>query len=567
MTEESSSSVSAIQQSFRLISRHVRPYARLIINPLDRVFDPAQRQQARLLNYLLLPIFAALIFLFNWSGSPSDYALYVALNLIVIVAAYVLNRVGYYLAAATTVSLLVSASAFLNFALKINTGVPLPEISLMRVIPALLVGYLLLPMRGVLVFSIANALGVLVAMALTSGDHALMTTTFFFTLIVAALVVIAAQSRDHYVTQIEQQSRELIETEARYRNLLNASFETLLVHKDGTIIDANPSVEQLIGYLPEEVVGTSALDYIEPVHHAQVIASYRNNVIEPYEILLRHKNGTAIHVEIRGKAQWYRGQLVRVVAIRDITERKVQEELGVEREKVRVLQNFIANLSHDLRTPLSVINTSIYLIDRLAQDPDRQHHHIDVLQSQAVRMQRLLEDLISMARLDKADTSDFRFRWVNINQLVDQAIKDNQNLALRKKQVLSCELADSLPDVLLDGEQFRLALKHLILNGLSYTAENGTVTVVTYAEAADVVVEVRDNGVGIQPLDLPHIFEHFYRGDRARGEEGGTGVGLTLAKKIVEAHGGRIHSDQSAGKGQYLQYLPAHPARRAGIAD
>ncbi len=549
-----------MHQSFKSISRHLRSLAQLIMSPLDQVFDPAQRQQARLLNYLLIPIFAALIFLFNFSGSPGDYALYCAVNLIIIVAAYVLNRAGYYMAAAITVTLLIAASAFLNFVIKIDSGTALAEISLLRAIPAIMVAYLLLPLRGVIAFSLATMLGVLVAWIVTPGDHPLMLTTFFFTVIIALLVVIAALSRDHYVKQNEQQSRELLETDERYRNLLNASFETLLVHIDGIIIDTNPSVEQLIGFRPDEIVGTSVLDYIEPVNHAQVIASYRNNMIEPYEILLRHRNGTAVHVEIRGKAQWYRGELVRVVAIRDVTERKIQEDLGIEREKVRVLQNFIANLSHDLRTPLSVINTSIYLIDRLTQDPERQRHHIDVLQSQAIRMQRLLEDLINMARLDKADTSDFQFRWVNVNQIVEQATKDNQNLALRKKQVLSCELASTLPDVLLDAEQFELALKHLVLNGLAFTPENGVVNLVTFAEAADVVVEVRDNGIGIQPLDLPHVFDHFYRGDRARGEEGGTGVGLTLAKKIVEAHGGRIRATSQPGKGSVFSiYLPIPP--------
>ncbi len=447
--------------------------------------------------------------------------------------------------------------------IKVDTGTALAEISLLRAIPALLVAYLLLPLRGIAVFSAVNVLGVLLAMLLTPGDNPLMSTVFFFTLIIAVLILIAAQSRDRYITQIEQQSRELIETEERYRNLLDASFETLIIHKDGIVIDTNPSVGQLIGYPPEEIIGTSVLNYVEPAHHGRVVASYRDNLIDPYEVLLHHKNGTTIHVEIRGKAQWYRGQLVRVAAIRDITERKVQEELGIEREKVLVLQNFIANLSHDLRTPLSVINTSIYLIDRLTEDPERQRHHIDVLQSQAMRMQRLLEDLISMARLDKADTSDFEFRWVNVNQIIEKTIRDNQTLALRKKQVLSCELADKLPDVLTDAEQLGLALKHLVLNGLAYTPENGTVSIATFAEATDVVIEIRDNGLGIQPLDLPHVFDHFYRGDRARGENGGTGIGLTLAKKIVDAHGGKIRATSQPGEGSVFSiYLPIPPDSR-----
>ncbi len=564
MTEESSTPVSSMQQPLKTVARYVRPFAQFIINPLDRVLDPALRRQARLLNYLLIPIYAVLIFLFNWSGSPDDYMLYCAINLIFIIAAYVLNRRGYYVAAASVVVLLISASAFLNFAIKIDTGAALAEISLLRAVPALLVAYLLLPLRGVIVFSTVNVLGVLIALLLIPrGDHPLAATAFFFSLIVALLEVIAALSRNSSVKQIEQQSRELIETDERYRNLLNASFETLLVHIDGRIIDTNPSVEQLIGYRPEEVIGTSVLDYIEPTYHQQVIASYRNNIADPYETLLRHRNGASIHVEIRGKAQWYRGQLVRVAAIRDVTERKVQEELGIEREKVRVLQNFIANLSHDLRTPLSVINTSIYLIDRLTQDPDRQRHHIDVLQLQATRMQRLLEDLITMARLDKADTSDFQFRWMNVNEIVEQVIRDNQNLALRKQQVLSCDLADAPPEVLLDPEQFGLALRHLVLNGLGFTPEKGAVNIVTRAEATDVVVEVHDNGIGIQPLDLPHVFDHFYRSDPARGEAGGTGVGLTLAKKIVEAHGGRIRVSSQPGEGSvFTIYLPIPPDSR-----
>jgi two-component system sensor histidine kinase BaeS len=176
-------------------------------------------------------------------------------------------------------------------------------------------------------------------------------------------------------------------------------------------------------------------------------------------------------------------------------------------------------------------------------------------------MQRMLEDLISMSKLDKADTSDFKYGWVNVNEPVKQAIKDHQNLANRKKQNLAEHLAENLPNVLLDVDQFKLAIKHLILNGLSYSPEGGTVTVETLANQSNVVVEVRDTGRGIDASDLPHIFEHFYRADPARGgQDGGTGVGLTIAKKIIEAHGGTIQAESQPGQGsKFSIFLPIQP--------
>ncbi len=426
--------------------------------------------------------------------------------------------------------------------------------------PAIVIAYLLLPLRYTVFLIVANLIGMLILPQVSDLSYGEVLPAFYLTVVVALLILIAAVWRSRYLTRLEYQARELSESEARFRNLLEASFETIVVHKDGLILDVNPAVEALLGYKPEEVIGKSAFDFVEPSYHQRIVSSYENDTTEPYEALLRHKNGTSLHAELRGKSQWYRGELVRVVAVRDITELKHQEELTVAREKVRVLQKFVGDLSHDLRTPLSVINTSIYLIERLAKEPERQRHQIDVLQAQATHMQRLLEDLISMARLDKADTSDFHYRWANINEPILEAVEEHQNRALRKKQTLTAQLADDLPEMLIDPDQLKLAIKHLILNGLSYTGEGGTITVETRATPRYVVVEVCDNGVGIAPEHLPYIFEQFYRADEARGEQGGTGVGLTIAKKIVEAHKGKIEAESEPGRGSTFRiFLPRPP--------
>jgi PAS domain S-box-containing protein len=535
----------------------ILPLWHLLVEPSAKLLDPALRRQSRLLNYLLLPIFASLVVLANWSGSSSGYLAYVLFNLAIVIAVYLLNHEGYYLAAASVVCVLVSGSAFLNFMLREQYQLITPEFALFRVMPAVLIAHLLLPLRGMLLVSVVNLLSVGIIGLVARGMYPFLFTVFFFTIITTALTAISAVWRKHSLDQIEQQANALRESEARFRSMLEASFETLMLYQDNRIIDINSAVEPLLGYTAQEMIGRSVIDFVEPPYEAQFQNGDPAQSSAPFHILLRRKNGSALRAEVRSKWLWHKGQSIRAIAVRDITELKNQEELNIEREKVSVLQKFIGNLSHDLRTPLSVINTSIYLINKLEQDPERQHHQIDVLRSQAAHMQRLLEDLISMARLDKADTSAFNFRWVNLNEPISQAISEHQNMALRKNQTLTYQFAPNLPKTLVDVNEFKLAIKHLILNGLSYTGEGGIVSVETSVDPTHVIVQVRDTGVGIEPDHMPHIFEHFYRADEARGDEGGTGVGLTIAKKIVEAHGGTIRVESQPNQGSIFSiFLP-----------
>ena len=552
--------MSVLSKSLKDFNQRTKPFWNKLVEPSPVITRLDLRRQSRLLNYMLIPVFATLIFLSSWSGPASGYALYVAFNFVAIVVIYVLNRRGLYLAAAATLCILVAASAYINFLIRTASAAPVPEISLMRVIPAIIIAYLLLPQRWVLSLALVNLISMVLIALVSPASYPFLPVTFWFTLIITALMFIAVVTRSRYITEIEQKTRELGESEARFHSLLDASFETIVVHKNGIIIDVNAAVETLVGYKPGEIIGLDAFTFVEPPYHRLMLMHMEANSSEPYEVVLRHKNGGALHAEMRGKSQWYQGEQVRVVAVRDITDLKNAEELHIEREKVRVLQKFIGNLSHDLRTPLSVINTSIYLIDRLASEPERQHHQIEVLQTQALHMQRLLEDLISMSRLDKADTSDFKFRWINVNIPVAQAIQDHQNFALRKKQTLTYQLANDLPDILLDLDQFKLAIKHLILNGLSYTSEGGNVSVETLKENDQVIIRVCDDGVGIQALDIPHIFDHFYRVGEARGNAGGTGIGLTIAKKIAEAHGGKIEVRSQPGEGSVFSIILPIPS-------
>lgn len=549
-----------LRQSLTDMLHRIDLFWQKIIEPSAAIQNPEQRQQVRLLNQLLIPIFALLILMSSWSGTPELFFVYIVLSVVVIGGIYWANRRGHYLVAALLLTALVAVSGFVNFVLRNIDHAPTPEIGLTRVVLAIIVAYLILPLGWLLALAAVSLLSLLVVMLLAPASYPFLPVTFYFTAITATLMTIAGLARRRQMQQIAQQARQLAESEARFRNLLEASFEAIIVLKEGVILDTNAGIETLLGYQPAEVVGRPLLDLVEPTYHRRILTSYETNDGVPFEALLHHQNGQALHVELRGKAQVYKGEMVRVIAIRDITELKNQEALTIEREKVHALQKFIGNLSHDLRTPLTIINTSIYLINRLAQDPDRQQHQIAVLREQAVHMQRLLEDLISMSRLDKADTRDFRFSFQDVNDLVRLAVTEQQKLAQRKHQTLSAQPTEVLPEVLIDADQFMLALKHLILNGLTYTGEGGAVVVETGCDDRDVIVIVRDNGVGIDPEDMPHIFEYFYRADPARGEEGGTGVGLTIVRKIIEAHGGRVTVESQPGQGSMFTIaLPIPP--------
>lgn len=540
----------------RLLNQLYR-FWQLLIEPNDRVQDPEQRRRARLLSSLLLPYIPSFLIMTSWTWFSESFLAFVSISTVALCIAYFLNLRGNYTVAATISVVTASLVPFMLFFLQTNHSPQGATTSLIWTATTLVVGYLLLGLRGTVFTCISNLAGILLLPAvipeLRYSDIVYVT---YFNLVVAFEVTIAALVRQYEWKRLNAQSRALQESEERYRDLFRATIEGILVHDNGVILDANSAFETISGYQLSEVTGMSALQFFDEEYRR--IAAANQHSTEPYEARCRRKDGKILWVEIHGKFQTYRGKKVRVVSIRDITERKQSEaqefELAIEREKVMVLQRFIGDMSHDLRTPLSVIKTSIYLLERLAHDPVKFKQNLLMLQTQTDHLQRILDDLLSMSRLDKADTSDYRFRWLDINAPVKEGVDEQQALALRKQVHLTFHATEDLPTALIDYNEFKKMLKHLILNGLSYTPEGGSVTIQTRSDDRNIIIEVSDTGEGITALDLPHIFDRFYRADRARGaESGGTGLGLTIARKIVEAHGGTIEAESELGHGSMFR--------------
>lgn len=282
---------------------------------------------------------------------------------------------------------------------------------------------------------------------------------------------------------------------------------------------------------------------------------------------LPHQSSGNYDVEYRvlrpdGSTRWVRdrtfpihdeqGKVYRVAGItEDITERKLVEkqqlELAVEREKVKMLRDFVSEATHDLKNPLTTFGLKIGLI-KATVDADKRRRYLEELGQQAARMGKMIDDMLTIVRLErKGEVLQTR---VDLHQLIREICTEMQPLIAAKAIELTLELTEDTPELLADRDDLARAVANLIDNGLHYTPPGGGLRIETQIADQTVVLRVSDTGIGIPPEDQPHIFDRFFRAANARTiDPGGTGLGLVIVKKIVEKHGGQIEVSSAIGTG------------------
>jgi PAS domain S-box-containing protein len=259
------------------------------------------------------------------------------------------------------------------------------------------------------------------------------------------------------------------------------------------------------------------------------------------------------------------GNPIRLIgAVTDVTERRKAEQqaldLALQREKVRILAEYITAISHDFRTPLSVINTSIYLIGKVREEEERKRH-LEKLNEQATRIEELVDGLLTMARLDKDDL--LTCEWLDLNTLVVQTDIRKRPLCDDKGLKLSVNLAHDLPLVYVDRLWMNEALMHLVDNAIQYTPAGQFITIRTYQQHESVVIEIQDTGIGMDEEQLQGIFDPLFRAEAHRPMTGGSGLGMAITGKIIERHNGRIEVDSKPNVGTTVRIwltVTAEPA-------
>ncbi|NDJ77823.1 MAG: HAMP domain-containing histidine kinase [Chloroflexi bacterium] len=232
-------------------------------------------------------------------------------------------------------------------------------------------------------------------------------------------------------------------------------------------------------------------------------------------------------------------------------------------ERVSITQaaqrDFLANVSHDLRTPLtSIQGFSQAIMEGVAADPDTAQNAARIIYDEAGRLHRMVEDLLDMARIE-AGRMDMRRQIVRLADLL-QAVGDSLSVKAGEKGLtLEHHIPDDLPRIAGDGDRLAQVFTNLLDNAIKHTPPGGTVTLEAETERHRLVVAVRDTGEGIPAEDLSRVFERFYQVDksRKRDRKTGTGLGLAITRQIVESHGGTIQVASKVGEGTiFTVYLP-----------
>ncbi len=253
------------------------------------------------------------------------------------------------------------------------------------------------------------------------------------------------------------------------------------------------------------------------------------------------------------------GQIVGIAGVtQDITGRKTIEEtlkradqqameLILEKERVSALTEFINTISHDFKTPLAIINNSLYLLQRI-NDPVKQKDKLNLIKQQTLLLDKQIQDILTISRLDYApQVTNYP---VNINLLLSKIADLFLPSFENKKQSIVLDLQPVLPNILADSDELDRALVNLVENAINYTPPGGSITIKTRLIDNQVECVISDTGIGMTTQDTHQIFDNFYRAENARMiNSKGTGLGLAIVKRIVSNHNGTISVESELGKG------------------
>lgn len=373
------------------------------------------------------------------------------------------------------------------------------------------------------------------------------------------------------ITQRKQAEEQVRQEHKLLRTLIDHSPDYIFIKDtEGRYVLTNTAHAHAAQLTPEDMVGKTTFEVFSS-EFAQSFHADDERVLKSGKALVNLERNT---IDADGTPKRVlttkiplvdpEGHITGLIGIsRDITDRKRLEQqtrdLNAERERTALLQQFIQDVSHDFKTPLTIINTSIYLLQR-TNDPVRHQEHVEKLETNALRLAQLFDDILTITNLDST-----AYTWdsypVNLNRLTSATVDGIASLARPKQHTLTLQLSEAALLVKGDATALQQALSNVLVNAIHFTPAEGQITIRTYTHHEQAVIEVTDTGMGIAPEDLPHIFDRLFRADEARSSQtGGAGLGLPIAKRIIQAHGGTISVESTLGKGSRFRLeLPLIP--------
>lgn len=329
----------------------------------------------------------------------------------------------------------------------------------------------------------------------------------------------------------------------------------LALDSSGRIIKLNPAAQRMFQTVESAVLGHLPGEVWPALHLEAALAQAQEQGSSlTQETRFRSLVLLAHVTPLRGERNKPAGS---VVVFHDITELEKLE--GMRKE-------FVANVSHELKTPLTTVKSYVEtLLDGAADEPAVRARFLRVVESETDRMARLVKDLLHLSQLDQG-ASSWDIQPYELPLLLDESLAKLSVPIKRKNLKVHRSFAPNTPAGLFDRDKLQQVVLNLLANAIEFTPAGGEIHVGLRGQGALVQVAVKDSGIGIPREDLPRIFERFYRVDKARSRMlGGTGLGLAIARQIVELLGGSIGIDSDVGKGTEVVFtVPAAQAVEAG---
>jgi two-component system phosphate regulon sensor histidine kinase PhoR len=322
--------------------------------------------------------------------------------------------------------------------------------------------------------------------------------------------------------------------------LSNLTDGIVMTDPEEKILLANPAAERLFNFKEINITGHSL---IEALHDYEIDEMVKKSISSGGEQTAQlESNGRFLRVVAvpisPGKSY------ATLVLFQDLTELKNMQTMRRE---------LIGNISHDLRTPLAGIKAMVETLqDTAINDKKATLNFLTRIDNEVDRLTQMVTELTELSRIESG-RAELQKKPININFLIQEVISQMSPLVDSHRLIITTSLNPNVPIINIDKDRIRQTIVNLIHNAIKFNHPGGKILISTSYDVTFVIVDVADTGTGISEVDIPHIFERFYKADKARSQ-GGSGLGLAIAKHTIQAHGGNISVKSEEGKGSTFSF-------------
>jgi len=343
------------------------------------------------------------------------------------------------------------------------------------------------------------------------------------------------------------------------KTLEAAANGIIITDVSGRMIWVNPAFLALTGYTNEEVVGKSTRMLKSGEHDDNFYADLWETILDGKvwngEIINRRKDGSQYPEDMTvTPITDDNSNIINFISIKqDVTERKRAEQ--ALKESVHIKTNFVSNVSHELRTPMaSILGFAGTILRDKDMPDDTKMEFVGIINEEAQRLTRLIENVLDISKME-AGTIGYKMQTTHLEDVISEVIASQNVLAQKKDISLQFEIGKNLEPIKADSDAISQLAVNLISNAIKFTEPSGSVKVKLSKMGKTQIFEVSDTGLGIPEADIAKIFDKFYRVEREKRQDAGTGIGLAIVKEIADMHKAKLEVESAVGKGTTFRVI------------